>query len=132
MNSDELVAIVERLDESVPKENAKVRLYQYGGDGEDGFMVATRNGYLRFGIELLKAGAAAPTAERMIDVDLQYLIDEDSSINFSTFERVEELGPEPNENSWGDSLFIYTVITILIATPILAVIGLIALIRWFL
>lgn len=133
MNPDEFLTIIDRLDESVSKENAKVRLYQYGGDGEDGWIVATRNGYLRLGIELLKAGMAPTTAEErgMIDVDIQYLIDDDSSVSFSTFEIVEELSTDTNENTWGDSLFIYTVIAVLIAIPILAVIGLVAVVRYF-
>lgn len=133
MNSDEIVAIVDRLDESVPKENAKVRLHQYGADGDDGQIVATRNGYLRLGIELLKAGMAPTAAENsgMIDVDFQYLIDVDSSVSFSTFEIVEEFSTETNEYTWGESLFLYSVICVLIAIPILALIGLIALVRYF-
>lgn len=134
MDFDDLVAVVNRLDESVSKENAKVRLNQYGGDGDDGCIIATQTGYLRFGIELLKAGTAPAPAEKSIaiDVDIGYLIDDDSSISISTFERVEVLDAETNEHTWGDSLFIYAIIGVLIAMPILSVVGLIALVRLFL
>ena len=130
MNFDELADIANKLDAGVSKENAAVRFYQYVGDGEEGSVTATRAGYLRLGIEFLKAGSAPPKADKddLIDVELQYLIDDNSSITFSTFEMVEELEAQKYEDSWGTTIFIYVIIIVLIATPILAIIGLIALI----
>lgn len=131
VNLDELSSIVEQLDKCVSKENAKVRLYQYGGEDEDGCIRATKNGYLRFGVELLKAGIAPTSSDitNVVEVDLEYLIDEGSSITFSSFERTEDIDREQYVETWRDSLFIYVIIGVLIATPILAVIGLISLIR---
>lgn len=134
MSPDEIADIAKRLDAGVPKENAAVRLNQYGGDGEDGSVIATRAGYLRLGIEFLKAGSTAPKADEgdVIDVELQYLIDDDSTITFSTFDLVEELETQKYEESWGGKIFICIIVTVLIAMPILAIIGLIALIRMLL
>jgi hypothetical protein len=133
---DDIRKVVEELDNRVSKENARVGLYQYGGNDDESYMVATRNGYLRFGIELLKAGITpatfyeSPTAD--VDVDLHYLLDDQSTVYFDTFELAEELPVKEVEESWGDTVFIYTIIAVLIVIPILAIVGLIAVVRMLL
>lgn len=132
MELEGVSTLVDELDKVVPKDNARVGLYQYGGEGDGSFMVATRNGYLRFGIELLKAGLVpleSGTAKTAVAPDMRYLMDENSTIDLTTFELVEEYEEELPEESWGDTVFIYTILAILIAIPILALFGLITLIR---
>ncbi len=128
MEMEDLKRLIEELDESVSKENAKVRLSQYG---DEACVVATQNGYLRFGIELLKGGIT-PTSTgtpEMIDVDLHYLLDDGSTIYFDTFERVQKLSDENFKESWTDKLVVYTIIAFLMALLIFAIIGLVAVIK---
>jgi hypothetical protein len=120
------------LDRNVQKQNARMRLYEHGGDKDLSCMTGTREGYLRFGIELMKTGLATPAETKFVEADIDYLFDDGSTISFTTFERVEtieELDQDNYEKTWGDRIVIYTIISILIALPILAIIGLITVIR---
>jgi len=95
MDSDELKNIINKLDKEVPKENAAVLIEQYGGGPDESQIFANTNGYLRLGIEFLKAAIAdigsTETRENSIDVNLEYLEHPDSSIWFDYFERTEDL-----------------------------------------
>lgn len=48
--------LVDDLDKAVSMDDAHTGLYQYGGEGDGSWVIGTRNGYLRLGIEFLKAG----------------------------------------------------------------------------
>jgi len=65
-------------------------------------------------------------------VDVDYLIDENTTILFESFELVENLPTDETVETWKDTLFIYTVIVILISIPIFAIIGLVAVMHWLL
>lgn len=97
MQTDELNAIVNRLDQDICRNNAKVTIQKYGGDPDESFVVATPKGYLRLGVELLKAGLAPYVSpERAtIDVDIEYLIDDESDVQFDYFERREDRTSKP-------------------------------------
>ena len=56
MNPEEIKRIIDELDRGLSKENAKVSIQMYGSDLEEAFIVATERGYLRLGVEFLKAG----------------------------------------------------------------------------
>lgn len=133
MELTEITRIVAELDDDLSKENARVSLIQYGGDSDESFIVATQNGYLRLGVEFLKAGLAPyrnPNIQpNQIEVDLEYLITDDSDISFDYFERNETLTIKTYEKSWSDSVFISIVIAVLVLIPILAIVGLVAIIR---
>ena len=95
-----LAPLVAELDQGVSKNGAVVRLERYGGGSNESKIVANRLGYLRLGIEFLKAALAAPTTEEAagpatIGVELSYLIHPDSNINFVQFERCEDLSIPP-------------------------------------
>lgn len=93
MELEEIRRLVDELDNGVSKENAKIGLYEYGGEDDGSWVVGTRNGYLRFAIEFLKSGVISSepgSTTKLIDVDMQNLIDEDSTIDFTNFEVVEE------------------------------------------
>ena len=47
MQTDELSSIVNRLDQDISRENARVTIQKYGGDLDEAFVVGTPNGYLR-------------------------------------------------------------------------------------
>ena len=133
MELDEVKRIIDELDRGISKENAIVRLDNCAP--EDLFVSATQNGYLRIGVELLKAAFISPVRSenseltREIDVDTGYLISSDSGVDFSSFERVDEMTIESEEESTTDSIVMYLIIALLVAIPILAVVGFISIIR---
>ena len=88
--------IVENLDTRVSKEGAVVQFDMYGGGPDEAMIKANRLGYLRLGIEFLKAAFALPAKDahgKEIDVNIDYLTDEDNPIRFDWFERREDLKP---------------------------------------
>lgn len=131
MDLDEIKKIIEQLDRGISKEDAAVRL-EYCEPNELS-VTATQNGYLRIGVEFLKAAIApqenSDSESRLVKVDTEYLITEDSSTDFSSFERVDRIVQESHEESFIDSLVMYLILAVLIAIPILAVIGLISVLR---
>ena len=58
MDEDKIKAIIKQLDDEVPREGAKVILEQYGGGPDESQIVANQKGYLRLGVEFLKAAFA--------------------------------------------------------------------------
>src|ERR671926_1315732 len=132
MNPEELREIIERLDAALPRENARVSIQTYGEDMEEAFLVATGNGYLRLGVEFLKAGVAPylPPEKtegkrpHAVDVDLDYLLDAGSDVRFDYFERNEELPVETEQNTWLDKAAPVTCMVLIIAVGVLALLGL--------
>ncbi len=137
MNRDELREIIERLDAGVPRENARVSIQKYGDELDEAFIVATTNGYLRLGVEFLKAGVApflAPEktlGERphAIDVEVDYLIDEESDVRFDYFERNEDLLIRTHEESRVDRFVPFVLLAVVLAVLALALFGLVAVIK---
>lgn len=137
MNQDEIKQIVDELDRNIPKENAKVSLQKYGGDLDEAFIVATENGYLRMGVEFLKAGFAPYiSAEKFlgkrpyaIDVEIDYLITDDSEVNFDYFERREDVTVKTYEESWADKFVPIIVVGVMLSILVLALVGLVAIIK---
>jgi hypothetical protein len=131
MELDDIKKIIEELDRGISKVGAAVRLDTC--DPNDLYVTATQNGYLRIGVEFLKAAFApqqtSDSESRLIQVDTEYLITKDSSTDFSSFERVDEIVEESQEDSLSDSIVMYLILAVLIAIPIFAVIGLISLLR---
>lgn len=73
-----LKGLIEQLDGGVPREGAVV--LEREGDGiygdAAGVVTANRRGYLRLGIEYLKAAFAAPRSEvqpHRVDIDISYI-----------------------------------------------------------
>jgi hypothetical protein len=132
--------LVEELDRLVQRGGAWVRLERNGGGPDEGRIVANRAGYLRFGIELLKAGLAAhesPTPSRFpMQVDLKYLITEDSVIGFHEFVHDEgHQGTRPTEiaaRTFGRMALGMGCIATVIGTFVFAVVGFMAVIGHFL
>jgi hypothetical protein len=93
MNRDRISAIVSELDQLVPTANASVLLTQYGGGPDESMIVATEAGYLRLGVEFLKAASAPSLKDETtaIAVNLEPLVSPESTISFDWFERVESI-----------------------------------------
>jgi hypothetical protein len=82
--------MVWELDAIVPRDGAQVRMVQYGGGPDESRMVGTRRGYLRLGIELIKAALAKPVqaggqGDDRLGVDLDYLTVPGSDVRFDEF-----------------------------------------------
>ena len=133
MQTDELSAIVNRLDQDISRDNAKITIQKYGGDLEEAFVVGTPNGYLRLGVEFLKAGLAphASPEKPAIDVDVEYLIDDDSDVQFDYFERKDQLTIQTYQSSFVDKLIPFVLLAIVGSVLVLAIVGLRTVIRAF-
>jgi hypothetical protein len=89
----ELRDLVEQLDRLVPKEGARLRI---PGDPDGNTTIGTQRGYLRLGVEFLRAGLA-PTAAaaerdiRHIPLDIGYLLMPDSETPFDLCEVDEDV-----------------------------------------
>lgn len=137
MNLDELKDIIGRLDAGIPRENAKVSFQKYGcgdGDLEEAFIVATENGYLRMGVEFLKAGITPHLSPRggrpfAIAVDLDYLFAENSDVYFDYFERREEIQVRTYEETWVDKFIPLAASGVILAVLALAIVGLVTIIK---
>ena len=94
MEDAETKRLIQLLDEGVEKENAKVLLTQYGGGPDESKIIATKEGYLRFGIEIMKAAYVNKLDEKEKDsvgIEMDYFLSDDSDIGFDWFERKENL-----------------------------------------
>jgi hypothetical protein len=133
METDELRTIVSRLDQTLSRENAKVTIQKYGGDLDEAFVVGTPNGYLRLGVEFLKAGLAphAPPETPAIDVDVEYLIDEESDVQFDYFERKAQLTIKSYQSSFVDKLIPLVLLAIVGSVLVLAIVGVRTVIKAF-
>jgi hypothetical protein len=105
----ELQDIISKLDTALPKDGAQVKLDQYGGGPDEGVIVANERGYLRLGVEFLKAAFAEQKKdengnEKAISIDLEYLITTNSAINFDWFERTEEVPVEVHKPTVRENL----------------------------
>ncbi|HEX6963746.1 MAG TPA: hypothetical protein VF175_17900 [Lacipirellula sp.] len=91
MDRAHIEPIVAALDQTVPKEGARMFIRQYGGGPDECVVVANEAGYLRLGIELLKA-ALAPTGfhnrRDAVEIDVDYLL-RDSEVQLDWLERRE-------------------------------------------
>ena len=77
--------------------DAVVVMNVYGGGPDESQITATETGYLRLGIELLKAPSALRFVDGrdiQIDVNLEGLVSEQSDINFHLFYLDDTLKPD--------------------------------------
>jgi len=75
-------SLVTELDDLVPRDGACVTLRQYGGGPDESRITANQRGYLRLGIEFLKAAFAPTNKENSLKADIGYLLTEDSDVGF--------------------------------------------------
>jgi hypothetical protein len=125
--------MVADLDAAVPREGARVHLSQYGGGPDESKLVANQRGYLRLGVELMRAAFAhpSPKSPELIEVDLKYLLTEDSTVGFDWFERREDLSaPKPQHHAIMSRLVPVAIVGILLVALALVVIGFGTVISW--
>jgi len=123
--------LVAELDAAVPRDGARVSITQYGGGPDESRVIANRRGYLRLGIEFLKAAFAPLEKQHLIKADIRYLLTEDSDVGLNWFERREDL-PAATPASKRVSVVGTTVaLTALALIIICALVGLVTIVRWF-
>ena len=104
--------LIAELDSLVPRTNAVAEMRQYGGGCDESELIATETGYLRLGIELLKAPFLPPLPDAetvQIAVDVEYSTVERSDICFQRFHLDNTLKPDaayvPDpQQGWKDKL----------------------------
>src|SRR5262245_23919920 len=102
LDKDRLKAIVDELDKGIPRSGAFVKIEVQEFEEHHSTLIANELGYLRLGVELLKAGVADQVKARFTDtgalrdVQIDDLITFDSNINFGRLEKRDDLysGPE--------------------------------------
>jgi hypothetical protein len=132
MNEQKVRAAIELLEHEVPVTGGRVRFHQYGGGPDESQVVANQSGFLRLGIEFLKAAfVSADLAENphVIDVSLDYLVTDDSSISFNWFERREDL-PQPSPTAVCSPWLLIVFLSIILGVIGFAVIGIVTVVRW--
>jgi len=119
LDDDTIERLIRQLDEGVPREGAVVLQHDAEGYDDAHFLLtANRHGYLRLGIEYLKAAFAEHTSEEQphrVDVDLSYI----DGFEDQAFERREDVSPAPRKAE-GISILAKTIIGVTIALFILA------------
>lgn len=133
MDEEDIRLAIEKLDLGIPKDGAIVRFQQYGGGPDESKMEANESGYLRLGVELLKAAYSKKsykTEGNSIFVDLEYLVSPDSDVDFDWFERNDSLKPfETQEESWKNKIVSMFIAGFMFSFIALAVYGALALLR---
>ena len=131
-DTEQIKKLVADLDAAVSREGARVRLSQYGGGPDESKVVANETGYLRLGIEFLRAAFAPPSpkSQEMLDTDLSYLLTDDSDIHFDWFERREDL-PASTQSEGKSGKFVPAIILlVLFSGLVFALVGLVTVISW--
>lgn len=98
MDRAQIEATIAALDAAVPKDDARVAIHQYGGGPDECTVVANERGYLRLGVEILKAAYGPPVPgnrTESVSVDIDYVLSEDSEVRFDWFERRDPAAPPP-------------------------------------
>jgi hypothetical protein len=130
---EDISVLVNRLDALIPRNNANLKLEQYGGGPDESRIIGTQNGYLRLGIEFMRAAIAPKTEPKerdFIEVDLGYLISEDSDVGFDSFERVENFSVPSRQVSIRDRIIPIVMIALFIGFCFCAVVGIATIIGW--
>ena len=131
-NDDRVRRLVRELDAEVSREGAFVHLTQYGGGPDESSIIANQAGYLRLGVELMKAGLApADTDAPAVKLDLEGLLTPHSDLHFDWCER----RAEPPTYTGQFSPFTHRIITIgclllFLLSVALALVGLGTVVSW--
>lgn len=99
----DLQILVSALDECVPRDDAWVLFVQHGGGPDESKIAGNRTGYQRLGIEFLKA-TVRDDATECFNVDLDYLVSEESTVGFDWFELADAPVDVQSTPTWLDRL----------------------------
>ena len=124
--------IINELDEEIPRPEHEVKMDVYGGGVDESRIRATKDGFLRLGVEIMKAAYAESTDDNkeILNVDLDELLTDDSEIQFDWFERVDSITQPERKLSITDRIIPFIIISILLATLACTIIGAGTIIMW--
>ena len=92
MNDEEIAAIAGKLDEATQSAHCVVKIVQHGGGADESYMTATQGGYLKLAALCLRAASSPLKSEsKMVDLENDDVIHEDSDTQISWLERDETL-----------------------------------------
>lgn len=128
-DDNELRSIISALDDCVQRDGSWVQLTQYGGGPDEGQIIGNRNGYRRIGIEFLKA-TVNDDPEQGFQVELEYLVSPDSTINFDWFELSDTPAPNKSSYSWFDRAMPIGCLTLVVVAAIVFAIGVGTVVQW--
>ena len=129
----EIETILADLDERIPRPEKCVQITVYGGGPDESRMRATRDGFLRLGLEIMRAAFAKPTVPEhphILDVNVDAILTDDSEVGIDWFERVETITQPEVELRFRDKLAPAVIALILIAILICTVVGAGTIIWW--
>jgi hypothetical protein len=107
VNDNDIRRLVAELDAAVSREGAFVHLTQYGGGPDESSIIANQAGYLRLGVELMKAGLAPPDTDApAVKLDLEGLLTPHSDLQFDWCERQDKPPPYKGTISAGTNRLI--------------------------
>ncbi len=131
-NTEYIQKIVSELEESVPREGARIRLTQYGGGLDECKIVGNQRGYLRLGIEFLNMAVAPLSAQSndAVVADLSYLLTGDSDVGFDWFERREDLLVKTQAERKPQTLVPVVILLVLLSAFVVFVIGVATVVSW--
>jgi hypothetical protein len=130
--------LVSELDNEVPREGAFARLVQYGGGPDESYLVANERGFLRLGIEFLRA-SVAPQRQRgrnggqILDIELDYVLDPDAEIGIDNLERRDPFEPDApvaNPTTWPERVRVTLIVLAGLAAIAVWLVGLVTVARW--
>ncbi len=134
LNDPKIKKLIETLDSKIPRENATVKLVQYGGGPDESQIIANKAGYLRLGVELLKAAFAKQSDDSKdpndIETSIDYLITDDSDISFDWFKRTEKIDEEIYKPSIADKIIPTGIILLIVLGIVCAIIGVVTVVGW--
>ena len=143
MNEEQKIRVQEltaELDSLLPRTNAVAEMRQYGGGCDESELIATETGYLRLGIELLRAPFLSPLPDAetvQIDVDIKYLIAERSDVSFHMFHVDNALEPDATyvptpRQAWKDKAAGFACGAVCLLLITVFGIGIVTVIQWML
>lgn len=140
LNAGNLKQLLDTLDHLVPRDRARIVIDQLYPGGKGGAFIANQLGYLRLGIEFLKAGlsdhAMASTGPRPVPMNWKYLVSQKSYVlGFDEFLLDESLEldqtySEPIRVSKRRRVLVLLFAILLFGIMVLAIIGLVATVSW--
>ena len=126
----EIEDIVSRLDSIVPRDSGWVEFTQYGGGPDEGKINANKDGYRRLGIEFLKSTLLNQHDE--FEVDIEYLVSPESTINFDLFTLNESRLNDPITNTLADRILPFVALLIGLIGIGIFITGMATIGRWIL
>jgi len=134
MSDSELSELVERLDQLVPRDRAKLRM---AGDDDGKATLGTLSGYRRLGVELLRATLRVlpPTeplpAQLALDIDYLLIGDEESPLGLCEVDEALEARPAPRKNRLDPVAQLLSALVVVVLL-VLVLIGASAVLGWLL